>query len=300
MYGYVRPERGELKVREYEIFRGVYCGLCHTLKKRYGPLLRYAVNYDFTFLAMLLAGPEPVSDCVRRCPYHPLRRTCCPENASFMDAAADCTVILAYWKLRDGAEDKPFLPALGCRLLARLIHGAYHQAARSLPDFAAVTESELEALAKLEREKCPQVDAAADRFARILQAAGELERDETRRRVLRELLYHLGRIVYILDAADDLAEDVKTDSYNPLRYRFAPGEGGKLTAEDEAELRLSLQHSHNSISAAFALLPETPYTDILANILFIGLPAVTQAVFSGVWKASERQRKERSDYERSL
>ena len=80
MYGYVRPLRDELKVREYETFRGVYCGLCHTLKKRYGPLYRYAVNYDMTFLAMLLAAPGDVGVCQKRCPYHPLRRMDCPQN----------------------------------------------------------------------------------------------------------------------------------------------------------------------------------------------------------------------------
>ena len=89
MYGYVRPVRDELKVREYEQFRGAYCGLCHTLKKRYGPLMRFAVNYDLTFLAMLLAGPESVRVCQKRCPYHPLRTTACPAAYPAMEAAAE-------------------------------------------------------------------------------------------------------------------------------------------------------------------------------------------------------------------
>ncbi len=299
MYGYVRPDRGELKVREYETFRGVYCGLCHTLKERYGPFARYTVNYDFTFLAMLLAGPEPAHSCAKRCPYHPLRRTSCPEGAASLDLAADYSVILAYWKLRDGAEDKPFFPALGYRFLSLLLRRSYRKAANTRPDFAALTETELSALSRLEREQCPAVDAPADRFANILRGAADGEEDPERRRVLRELLYALGRIVYILDAADDLAEDMKDGSYNPLRYRFEPREG-KLSPEDEAELRLSLRHSHNRLSSAFALLPPTPYTPILENILFLGLPGITQAVFSGEWKASKRQRKERRDHERSL
>lgn len=294
MYGYVRPEKGELKVREYETFRGVYCGLCHTLKKRYGPFLRYAVNYDLTFLAMLMAGSEPVDTCPKRCPYHPLRTAPCPASSSdAMDAAADYTVILAYWKLRDGAQDKSFFPALGCRILAAFLRGAYRKAAELRPAFASVTETELRALGALEEERCAGVDAPADRFARILQAAAEGADDPARERILRELLYHLGRIVYILDAADDLEDDVRSGAYNPLRFRFA-AENGKLSPADEKELRLSLQHSHNSISAAFALLEENPYTGILTNILYIGLPAVTQAVFSGQWKATRRERKERS------
>lgn len=292
MYGYVRPDRGELKIREYEVFRGVYCGLCHALKARYGPLLRFAVNYDLTFLAMLLSDSESVRTSLRRCPYHPLRRTACPENSDTLCDAADYSVILAYWKLRDEANDSKRLKSAGCGILAFVLRGAYQKASRAKPDFAAVTEAELLALRNLEREKCPGVDPPADRFARILRAAADEQPHADRRRILRELLYHLGRIVYILDAVDDLADDERSDAYNPLRYRFSP-QDGKLTPEDERELRLSLQHSQNSIISAFELLEPTQYTGILANILYQGLPAVTEAVFSGEWRTSQRQRKER-------
>ena len=292
MYGYVRPERGELKIREYEVFRGVYCGLCHALKRRYGPMLRFAVNYDLTFLAMLLTEAEPKTGS-RRCPYHPLRRTSCPEACGSMDAAADYTVILAWWKLRDEAQDAGVFRALACRFLSAVMRGACRKASALRPGFAAAAETELRALRELEEERSPSVDAPADRFARILCAAAEGETDEARARILRELLYHLGRIVYILDAVDDLADDMRSGAYNPLRYRFSP-ENGKLSPEEEAELRLSLQHSHNSIVSAYQLLGSSPYAGILENILYAGLPAVTQAVFSGEWRASQRQRKKRS------
>lgn len=294
MYGYVRPDKGELKIREYETYRGVYCGLCHTLRRRYGPPYRFAVNYDFTFLAMLLAGPEPVETCAKRCLYHPLRRTSCPaRQTEAMNAAADYSVILAYWKLRDGVGDKGFFGSLACRVLSAAIRRQYRRAAACRPDFARETEENLRALAALEEESCASVDAAADRFARILRAAADGTGEESRARVLRELLYHLGRIVYILDAEDDLADDLRSGNYNPLAHRFTPVDG-RLSPEEEAELRLSLQHSHNSIASAFALLADNPYTDILSNILFRGLPMVTQMVFSGVWRASARERKKRS------
>lgn len=293
MYGYVRPNRGELKIREYETYRGVYCGLCHTLRKRYGAVFRFAVNYDFTFLAMLLAGSEPVSVSEKRCPYHPLRRTGCPAESASMDAAADYSVILAYWKLHDSAEDGRFAEALGARFLRLLIRRGYRRAAERRPEFRLAVEENLRKLSRLEASKCESLDAVADRFALILQSAAQDEADENRRRVLSELLYHLGRIIYILDAADDLAEDVKEGNYNPLIYRF-DAKDGKLSEEDETELRRSMQFSHNSMASAFALLDRNPYTDILSNILFFGIPMVTQSVFSGAWRKTGRERKERS------
>jgi hypothetical protein len=37
MFGYVRPYRDELKVKDYELYRAVYCGLCHSLKSAAAP-----------------------------------------------------------------------------------------------------------------------------------------------------------------------------------------------------------------------------------------------------------------------
>ena len=57
MFGYVKVFRPELKVCEYEQYKGVYCSLCQTLGKRYGFASRMTLSYDFTFLALLLMAP---------------------------------------------------------------------------------------------------------------------------------------------------------------------------------------------------------------------------------------------------
>lgn len=50
MFGFVRPLRGELKVREWERFQSVYCGLCHTIRSHYGLLQTVMHSYDCTYL----------------------------------------------------------------------------------------------------------------------------------------------------------------------------------------------------------------------------------------------------------
>jgi hypothetical protein len=189
--------------------------------------------------------------------------------------------------------DRGFLGRLGCALACLVLRSAYAKAAQKQPAFAKATEENLKALDVLERENCPSLDRVADRFAQILQAVAQAG-DSPRDRVLRQLLYPLGRIVYVLDAVDDLAEDEKSGGYNPLRYRYAL-EGGKLRDEDAAALRQSLQLSHNSLSAAFQLLEENPYTSLLSNVIYFGLPSVTQAVFAGTWQAGRPIHKKRSD-----
>ncbi len=293
MYGYVRPVKGELKISEFERFRGVYCGLCHELARRYGFLSRFLVNYDFTFLAMLLADEGPAKTCPRRCPSHPFRRTECLESSQSLQTAADMTVVLGWWKLADGTADGRLPARLGCGLACRALKRAYGRAAARQPDFAAAAEENLRALQKLEKEKCPSLDAAADKFARLLRSIASGVEDLARRRAAGELLYHLGRIIYILDAADDLAEDIKTDGYNPLRYRFQPVDG-KLSDEDEKVLRTGMQHSHNALVSAYVLMGENVYAGILSNIIYLGLPAATQAVFAGTWNTSAKIHRKRS------
>ena len=293
MYGYVRPVKGELKIREYELFRGVYCGLCHELARRYGPVSRFLVNYDFTFLAMLLAGAEEGKCCSRRCVAHPIRPVRCLGPCDSLSTAADMTVILGWWKLADSADDSRGIQAAGWKAACAMLKRAYKKAAARRPGFTGAVRENLQALRSLERENCSSVDETADKFALILRSIAQGEADAARRRTLEQLLYHLGRIIYILDAVDDLAEDERTGAYNPLRFRFAP-EQGKLSPEDERTLRTGLQMSHNALAGAFALLAENPYSGILSNTVYLGLPAAAQAVFSGVWRAPARLHKDRS------
>ena len=242
---------------------------------------------------MLPAEEEETESHPRRCPYHPFRKTLCPGSCRSLEAAADCTVILAYWKLRDGAADKGFFGALGCKIACLALKRHYKKASAFRPDFAASAEENLHTLAQLEKAETASVDAVADCFAKLLCAAVPETLESAKNRILRELLYHLGRIVYILDAVDDLSEDVRDENYNPLRYRFVL-KGDALSEADELTLRESLQLSHNCLCGAYALMEESPYSPILANILYRGLPAVTQAVFAGTWKTSEKSKRERS------
>ena len=95
MFGYVRPPLEDLPPEETERFRQAYCGLCHTLAKRHGLAARFILNYDFTFLAILLSQREAAPTACARCPASPLRRRSFLEADAAMELAADESVILA-------------------------------------------------------------------------------------------------------------------------------------------------------------------------------------------------------------
>lgn len=295
MYGYVRPLKGELKVSEYESFQSVYCGLCHCLKERGGFAARFVVNYDFTFLAMLLSEQSQSHCEKKRCPARLWgRKNClCPDTA--LETAADYSLILSRWKLLDGLQDKPFFKTLHLRVAMALTRRAYRAAAARQPGFLQAVQENIGALNVLEKQKSPSLDASADKFAQILRACAASVGDEKRRRALEELLYHLGRVVYILDAVDDLPEDSKNGNYNPLLYRFAPQEG-KLKPEDEQELRGTVRHSVNLVCAAFELLDKGIWDGILSNTVYLGLPWVTEAVFGGQWRQLQKKKINRTEH----
>ena len=129
-------------------------------------------------------------------------------------------VILTWWQLTDGVADHGFFRGLPYRAALLALGRAYRKARARRPGFDERTRAHLEELARLEGERCPSMDRAADAFAALLAGAAEEEPDPVRRRVLEQLLYHLGRWIYLVDAADDLKKDVKSGSYNPLVYRF--------------------------------------------------------------------------------
>lgn len=282
MFGYVRPVRQELKCKDFDLYRATYCGLCRSLRRRYGLLAPMLLNFDFTFLALLLWQPEErFTPCRGRCHANPLaHRSMCPDSPA-LELAADESVILAWWKLKDSLLDEGAAKRAGAASLAALLYPAYQKSARLRPEFDHVVQTCLKELSDLEAEGCSSMDRAADTFARLLQAAAPADGEQ--RRILAQLLYHLGRWIYLADARDDMEEDLRAGRYNPVAARYGP-EG------DDQALKQTMDHSLELMGAAFQLGKFGCRTPVLENILYLGLPLVQQAVFDGSWTQIKKQK----------
>lgn len=279
MFGYVLPAADALSPADKETFQAAYCGLCHTLGRRYGPAGRMILNYDFTFLAMLLEK-TPWQSCRSRCVAHPFHRRTCRCGSGAMDTAADMSIVLAWWQLQDGIADHGFFAGLKYRAAALFLRRAYRRAQKRQPAFDAATRAHLRELAALEAERCPSLDRPADTFARLLQSAAAAEEDPIRRRVLEQLLYHLGRWIYLIDAADDLAKDTAAGSYNPLPLRYGLT-GGVLDEGSRGALARTLDASVRAMAAAFELADFGSYQGVVRNVVYMGLYQVAGGVLSG-------------------
>ena len=287
----MRPVRDELKVREVRAYEEVYCGLCRAIGRGSGLIARCFLSYDMVFLALLLTPREEVERGRCRCPARLwCRRKPCIAMGG-VDLAADAGTILSYWKLRDTVADGGFWSRLGARLLCLLLGRGYRRSAARRPAFDRAVRDCLEELRALEEAQTPSLDRPADAFARILQAAAPSTGDSARDRALEQLLYHVGRWIYLLDAWDDLEQDGKRGNYNPIALRFPGAE-----RQHCQDLRLTLCHSRGLAASALNLLELGQWEGILNNIVYLGLPAVEELVFSGRWAQTRKIRTKRREF----
>lgn len=313
MFGYVRIRKPELRVAEYETYRGVYCSLCRELGRRYGLPARLTLSYDFTFLALLRMALDDDDPSFRagRCPFNPSKRCAYCNRRDHTAFAADAAVLLTYYKLRDALADEGFWRALPARLALPFAALARRKAARLHPELDALFSRCLQKQAELERARTSSLDAAAEPTALMLAAlAQEGARDETERRIRERFGYCLGRWIYLADAADDLAEDERRGRYNPFSLRrqappaeepipAAPSPGGQPSADiapggpppgEGTGLLPVLNATLAEGVAAYNLLDIRRYDGILRNILERGLPAVQARVLSPEGSYHERER----------
>ena len=141
----------------------------------------------------------------------------------------------------------------------------------------------------MEAEQIPSLDRPADTFARILQGAATDLEPAARRSGVGQILYHVGRWIYLADAYDDLEEDRAQGNYNPLLARYGP----QAQAQQQS-LRETMHASLGLADTAYALLDWGVWESLLGHILHTGLPVVEEAVFTGQWKERKKMGKRRT------
>ena len=218
MFGYVTVYKPELKIKEFEAYKGIYCTLCKEMGKEYGLLSRFLLSYDGAFFVMYKMALTQNKICAKqsRCSFNPAKKcmkiTC---DSDIYKLASTITVILAYFKLVDNIHDSRFVK----RILLYLIYPYFafikNKAKKKYPDIFSIVEDGMTAQFKVEKCEKSSLDLSAHNTANIL---GKLfsynEQDENGS---YNFGYHLGRVVYFLDAFDDYSDDMKAASFNPFR-----------------------------------------------------------------------------------
>ncbi len=266
MFGYVQPVAAELKVREWNVYRAYYCGLCKELARGYGLAARMLLNYDMVTAALLADGAAGRAGRVlpERCVAGPLRRRPVCQSTDGLRLAADALVLTAWYKLTDDWKDERGLRRAGAGALRLLLRGAHRRAAARRPELDAVFAEGTAAQSAAEGRACRDADEAADATARMTQAIFSAAVPGSR--AAARLGLFVGRILYYLDAAEDFEKDAKRGAYNVFALQG-------LSREDAVgEARRLCRLSAGEAALAYNLLDTGPAKAILDNIIFLGLP----------------------------
>lgn len=265
VFGYIRAAKPELKMREYEVYRGVYCSLCRRLGKNYGFLSRLTLSYDFTFLALLDMSLKDGTTCFKsgRCPFNPAKHCNYLKCSEDLDLSASAAMIMLYYKIADDIRDEKGFKRLAAVLMKPLFSRAHKKASAAYPDIETAVANYIKEQNALEAEECRSVDRAAEPTARVMaDILSLLSENEKQRRALDRLGYCLGRYIYLLDAACDFESDDKSGAYNVLRY---------IESDVKEYVSAQLYISINEAARAFELIDIKKHKSILGNIIYVGL-----------------------------
>lgn len=253
--------KDELRIREFDRYRGFYCGLCRAIGSRCGAACRLALSFEMTFLSMLLSSLyEPQTGEERRvCALHPLSKRLMLSNEA-VDYCADVSAVISYYDLRDGWEDERSVRALAASgLLAR----AARRAGEALPRQREATARYVERLHEVERRGDENLDAAANLTGELFAELCVMKRD-VYEPDLREMGFYLGKFIYLCDSYEDLERDEKKNAYNPLLPR-------SREPDFEANCEAMLGDMMARACLAFERLPLVQDAEILRNILYSGI-----------------------------
>lgn len=263
MFGYVNVYKDLLRVCDYNIFRGYYCGLCKQLGNTFNQLTRFGLSYDMTFLAILISSLDEGKLDVKsqNCIAHPLSKRNVIHNDKGIMYSAEISIILTYLKFKDDWYDEKSLKSLA----GIFYHFPNKKAIKKHKDKYKMIQEYMNKLSLLEKENCSNVDEVADCFGKILEIVFDKENCN---RALAWLGYHIGRFIYITDAYNDIERDIKNKNYNPFVAKF----GKELDKSQLNEIvKNSLEFTLSEVSNAYNLLDIKKNKELLDNIIYLGL-----------------------------
>lgn len=274
MFGYLQVQKSELLVREFEAYKSVYCGLCRQMGKEYSFLTRFTLSYDCTFYAMLLMTVN--RSCIGfkdgRCVFNPLKKckyALC-ESDCYSKASA-FSVISAYYKLKDDISDSGFFKRNLCRLLLPFFSHWRKKAVKRYSEIDLLASKMMSMQYEDEHSDVSTIDSAAHPTAFLLANIFSFEaKNDVEKRVFYEFGYHIGRWIYLIDAADDIKKDRKSGSFNPFIRNNKPINSDYI----ESVLNQSLARAYD----AYNLIEIKDFRGILDNMMLKGFPAVQNRV----------------------
>ena len=268
MFGYVLINKEELKFKEYDVYKSYYCGLCQTLNNRSGRFAQLTLNYDMTFLQLLLTGLyEPKTKLENfRCKIHPFKKSIKRRN-EITDYIADMNLFLAYLNCIDDWEDEK---KLSRKIYTIIVKNKVKKIKKQYPEKTAKLEAILKKSSEYEKKKEHDIDKISSYSGELMSELFLYKEDEWKQ-TLSRMGFFLGKYIYIIDAYEDIEKDLKKGNYNPFSEIYQNED-----FDDFVNQILTMMISE--CASEFEELPIIEDVDILRNILYSGVWAKFQSI----------------------
>jgi Family of unknown function (DUF5685) len=263
MFGLIPGPCGCRSNDDHSAWRSHFCGLCNTLRARYGLWSRWLINRDSTFLALTgsaLAVAEPEVTHTTCCSPLGKKRPLVQHLPHTRYAAAVTLCGLAV-KMRDDACDERGLRRIAARTASRLLRRAEQKAVSDLAAAAfpvAETAALIGGQSSVERPAASLAGAVmpvSRTYAAIFRHLAPLcSGPPSTAAALADAGGALGRLIYTVDASEDYHDDQRRRRFNPLPA--SPALRLEMTAES-ASRDLSL------LSRAISALPLRRYSSLI-------------------------------------
>ena len=211
MFGYVKTDFAHLYVKDTILYKAMYCGLCKGIGRACGQKGRLVLNYDLTFLSVLLHNLSNIDVKIekQRCIMHHVRKRPVAIPDELTERIGALNVILAHYKLNDDVLDNN-----KGRFRRAFFNSSYKKAKKKEPELDLIVKNRYSELIKYEKEQCNSIDIIADPFGNMMQDVVALLLKEKCTEDVKELSYNLGKWIYLIDALDDFDKDKKKGNYN--------------------------------------------------------------------------------------
>ncbi len=283
MFGYVKCDKPEMKVKEYEAYKGLYCSLCKAMRKHFGILSSFTLNYDIAFLVLMRLSFGNVTPDFNsgRCPFNPTKKcNFCLNGEEALRYAASVSMMMFYHKVKDNISDGSFFRRLLMYLILPYAFIKNKKAERMYGEVGAIIRASMERQSETEKAGTDSPDKAAhesaDALGKILSYGFEDEKGSIYR-----FGYGVGKWVYLCDAADDLRDDIKKGSFNVFANMLGLEKGDEITEGDLCIIERNLNMSCAFAAESFDEIENKTLIPIAENIIYGGMDKTMNNILKG-------------------
>lgn len=275
MFGYILPDKPYLYLKDETLYNSLYCGICKSLKKETGQLSRFTLSYDMAFMSALAHNIMGVDVKIekKRCIAHAIKKRPIAKPDEISLNLASLNVILAYYKLKDDVldENKGGFKSV-------VFKRAYKKAKKKYPELDFMVKTCYENLLSLEKNNADGLDMVADPFAEMLKNISTLIFKNKASDYTENLVYAIGKWIYLIDALDDYDKDVKRGSFNVFYNQYKCENYSGLIKNHERDIVFVFSTIFIQISENYSKIPMKYNTDLVNNIILRGIPNKTKQI----------------------